>query len=372
MPTVKHPKNPNTDTAFVTDDNGHTTRAVKTVLLDGTVDYPKNSNSDSCYVTVDGKKQRALMTADISSEGSLSYPNNSNSTKGYVTVNGKKQRVILTASLVGGGSTPVIEELNVTPSTSAQTITAPSGTDGYSPVNVSAVTSSIDANIQAGNIKDGVTILGVQGTYTGGGGSNKRYQLLDRVVDDNNTDIGCVVGFHYDANNTEYAIVCLNAQYRNSSGQYLSERVEVTGLALLNDQTILENTDTATSNCTKILDFINSSIMGYTSSAVTHCRSLSFVIEGTTYYGQLPTIVELTDVFRHRTAINNADTSASQYSSLIVPSSTNTWSSTQGLAASARYIASSGNVVSGNKNSSCFVLPILEIPNTISNAFTYG
>jgi len=167
MPTVRYPKNPNTDTAFVTDDNGHTTRAVKTVLLDGTVDYPKNSNSDSCYVTVDGKKQRALMTADISSEGSLSYPNNSNSTKGYVTVNGKKQRVILTASLVGGGSAPVIEELNVTPSTSAQTITAPEGTDGYSPVNVSAVTSAIDANIQAGNIKNGVTILGTTGTYTG-------------------------------------------------------------------------------------------------------------------------------------------------------------------------------------------------------------
>ena len=41
---------------------------------------------------------------------------------------------------------PSITSLNVTPTTSAQTITAPAGTDGYSPVNVSAVTSSIDAN----------------------------------------------------------------------------------------------------------------------------------------------------------------------------------------------------------------------------------
>lgn len=167
MPTTEYPKNPNTDTAFVTDDNNHRTRAVKTVQLDGTIDYPKNSNSDSCYVTVDGKKQRALMVADISSEGTLDYPTNSNSTKGYVTVNGKKQRVTLTASLVGGGSAPVIEELNVTPSTSAQTITAPQGTDGYSPVNVSAVTSAIDANISAGNIKKDVTILGVTGSYEG-------------------------------------------------------------------------------------------------------------------------------------------------------------------------------------------------------------
>ena len=37
----------------------------------------------------------------------------------------------------------------------------------YNSVRVNAVTSSIDANIVAGNIKNGVTILGVQGTYTG-------------------------------------------------------------------------------------------------------------------------------------------------------------------------------------------------------------
>ena len=67
----------------------------------------------------------------------------------------------------GGGSTPVIDELNVTPSTSAQTITAPSGTDGYSPVNVAAVTSAIDANIVAENIKKDVEILGVTGSYKG-------------------------------------------------------------------------------------------------------------------------------------------------------------------------------------------------------------
>ena len=181
MPETQYPKNPNVDTAFVTDDQGNRTRAVKTVVLDGTVDYPKNSNSTDCYVTVDGKKQRALMTVDISSEGTVEYPSNSNSTKGYVTVDGKKQRVVLTAALVGGGSSPVIEELNVTPSTSAQTITASGGTDGYSPVNVAAVTSSIDANITAGNIKDGVEILGVTGTYTGSAPAH----YIEKTVDAN-------------------------------------------------------------------------------------------------------------------------------------------------------------------------------------------
>lgn len=68
---------------------------------------------------------------------------------------------------INKGKQPVIDTLNVTPSTTAQTITATGGTDGYSPVNVSAVTSSIDANIVAGNIKDGVSILGVTGNYSG-------------------------------------------------------------------------------------------------------------------------------------------------------------------------------------------------------------
>lgn len=69
--------------------------------------------------------------------------------------------------LVSGGSSLVISSLTVTPTTSQQTITAPSGTDGYSPITVNAVTSSIDSNITAGNIKSGVSILGVTGNYSG-------------------------------------------------------------------------------------------------------------------------------------------------------------------------------------------------------------
>lgn len=61
--------------------------------------------------------------------------------------------------------------LSVTPTTSSQSFTPSSPYTGYGTITVNAVTSSIDANIQAGNIKDGVSILGVTGTYTGGGGS---------------------------------------------------------------------------------------------------------------------------------------------------------------------------------------------------------
>lgn len=82
-------------------------------------------------------------------------------------------------SISTGGT---IDSLTITPSISQQTITASGGTDGYSPITVNAVTSSIDANIQAGNIKSGVTILGVTGTY--GGGSSKYGATINTFLGD--------------------------------------------------------------------------------------------------------------------------------------------------------------------------------------------
>lgn len=56
------------------------------------------------------------------------------------------------------------DALTINPTTSKQTFTAIDEYHGYSPVTVNAVTSAIDSNIKAGNIKKGVTILGVTGT----------------------------------------------------------------------------------------------------------------------------------------------------------------------------------------------------------------
>ena len=58
-----------------------------------------------------------------------------------------------------------VGKLNVTPTTSAQTLTPESPLDGWDEVKVSAVTSDIDENIVAGNIKKDVSILGVTGNY---------------------------------------------------------------------------------------------------------------------------------------------------------------------------------------------------------------
>lgn len=62
---------------------------------------------------------------------------------------------------------PKNEARSVTPTTSQQTLTVNSGYSGNGTITVSAVTSSIDPNIVAGNIKDGVSILGITGTYQG-------------------------------------------------------------------------------------------------------------------------------------------------------------------------------------------------------------
>lgn len=61
-----------------------------------------------------------------------------------------------------------LEEKTATPTTTAQEIVATGeGKIGLSKVTVAAVTAAIDPNIVAGNIKSGVTILGVTGSYTG-------------------------------------------------------------------------------------------------------------------------------------------------------------------------------------------------------------
>ena len=62
--------------------------------------------------------------------------------------------------------TPTKQNVNVDPTTSEQVVQADSG-KVLDKVTVKAVTAAIDENIVAGNIKSGVTILGVTGSYTG-------------------------------------------------------------------------------------------------------------------------------------------------------------------------------------------------------------
>ena len=74
---------------------------------------------------------------------------------------------ITAISAVAGGQIKKLTTKSVDPTTENKTYTPSSSYNGFSSFTVKAVTAAIDANITAGNIKDGVTILGVTGTYDG-------------------------------------------------------------------------------------------------------------------------------------------------------------------------------------------------------------
>lgn len=89
MPTIKYPKNPNTDTAFVEQDDGTQNRALMIAPQDiSTLELPTNSNSTKGYVTIDGKKQRVILTADIGGGGGSSLPDQTGHSGEFLTTDG--------------------------------------------------------------------------------------------------------------------------------------------------------------------------------------------------------------------------------------------------------------------------------------------
>lgn len=120
--------------------------------------------------------------------------------------------------VIGGASGAVLQSKTVSPSESAQTIKADNGYDGLSQVTVNAVSRTYvgsgvtkksaatytpgtsdqniasgqylngtqtikgDNNLTAGNIKSGVSIFGVSGTYTGSSGGSGSVSLQSKTV----------------------------------------------------------------------------------------------------------------------------------------------------------------------------------------------
>lgn len=200
---------------------------------------------------------------------------------------------------------------------------------------------------------EGYTGLGEVTVDVSGG---DKYKVGDRVNDDSDNPVGTVSSIFTDGNGDRYAVVCLDAVNRLDSGYYLYNAVNVSGIPQYQNQSVWSATETATTNTTAIL-------ATDTSIACSHCRSKSFTIGGVTYEGQFPNLNELAQIFMMRTLINSQDPTASTYSSLIIPTSKNTWSSTQSSSQYAWYISSNGRTWNGDyKTFAFFVIPVLEIP----------
>jgi hypothetical protein len=86
---------------------------------------------------------------------------------GTATATTNADAIAAIAAVAAAAITPKLQNKTITPTTSDQEVSPSSSYDGFNKVTVKGVTAAIDENIVAGNIKSGVTILGVEGTYTG-------------------------------------------------------------------------------------------------------------------------------------------------------------------------------------------------------------
>lgn len=73
------------------------------------------------------------------------------------------ENILEGVSILGIDGSIVLDEVTIEPSTTGETLVH-GGVGGYSTIVVEPVTSSIDADISAANIKSGISILGIEGT----------------------------------------------------------------------------------------------------------------------------------------------------------------------------------------------------------------
>jgi len=127
----------------------------------------------------------------------------------------------------------------VTPSKTQQTVNADSGYYGLDTVTVNAVTNTIDSNIQAGNIKKDVTILGVTGTLVSGDVSAAYCMGTSVVSVASLTSTGIKVSVPVTGN---YKVSWI--AIRNTSSGTSSTRIYVDGVARDSERTTWTNTYT--------------------------------------------------------------------------------------------------------------------------------
>ena len=178
----------------------------------------------------------------------------------------------------GGGPSVNVSALNITPTTSAQSFVANVG-EAYSPVNVSGVNASIDSNITAANIVNGVNILGVIGTASASAPKEvASYKIYDNgVAAANDQDVTGM--FNIITNVQPYAF------------EYAFYNKPITGDAVFNGVTVIENNgafshafEKTNINSLSFPQLIN--IQNYTifTNAAANCRQIKYADFGRLEY----------------------------------------------------------------------------------------
>lgn len=169
------------------------------------------------------------------------------------------------SSISGGGGKPE-QSKTATPSTSSQTILPDTGYT-LSSVTVNAVTSSIDNNIKAENIKQGINILGVEGTF-----KDQANEIVDRSFTTLNITTDTIGSFALrDAIN----LVTINAP--NLTKVLTNGCYGCTNLKNINTTNPLSVETNSFTNCRNLEDF-DFEISQINLSSFTNCKKITKII----------------------------------------------------------------------------------------------
>lgn len=232
--------------------------------------------------------------------------------------------------------------------------------DAYTAANAKGATMPVTQN--SDNLASTIATIQTGGTPA--------YQMFSRVKDDNNNDVGIVVGYHIDANGNKYAVVCLNAADRKGGGvQFFDSAVNITSLpTYYGDLDRVIAKETATYNTDALLAYGTANYL--TSEAINACRSKSYVIDGTTYYGQVPNTWEMCLIMNSASTINASDPTAATAGPDLIIKIARVWCSNL-YSATQICITSTANsgTLSGTSATNIYnlsdwnqVWPVLEIP----------
>jgi hypothetical protein len=164
--------------------------------------------------------------------------------------------------------TPSLQaKTNITPTTSSQTITADSGYDGLSSIQING-----DTNLVAGNIKNGVSIFNVTGTYEGSGGGDSD-GLITRTISQYSGSASIIGLYAFYSCSNLTTVSCLNCTSISNSAFFGCSNL--TTVSFPNCTTVGSY---AFANCTNLTTISFPSCTGIRAYAFSYCNHLTSAV----------------------------------------------------------------------------------------------